>query len=118
MQIFRPGANTVATVLLASLGVIPVIAIGLAYQISGSPYVTNQNVTLDQPVPFSHEHHVGGLGLDCRNCHTSVEKARFAGLPPTEPDNDFGSDLGSGLGSRRCRQPWERCGGWCRRRRP
>ena len=43
-----------------------------------------QNVTRDQPVPFSHEHHVGGLGLDCRYCHTSVEKARFAGLPPTE----------------------------------
>ena len=51
---------------------------------SRSPYVTDQNVTRDQPVPFSHEHHVGGLGLDCRYCHTSVEKARFAGLPPTE----------------------------------
>jgi len=35
-------------------------------------------------VPFSHEHHVGGLGLDCRYCHTSVENARFAGLPPSE----------------------------------
>ena len=84
MQIFRPGANTVATLLLASLGVIPVLAVGLAYQIAGSPYITKQNVTVDQPVPFSHEHHVGGLGLDCRYCHSSVEKARFAGLPPTE----------------------------------
>ena len=60
------------------------LAVGLAYQIVGSPYVTEQNVTRNQPVPFSHEHHVGGLGLDCRYCHTSVEKARFAGLPPTE----------------------------------
>ena len=84
MQIFRPGANTIATLLLASLGVMPVLAVGLAYQIVQSPYVTGQNVTRDQPVPFSHEHHVGGLGLDCRYCHTSVEKARFAGLPPTE----------------------------------
>jgi hypothetical protein len=84
MQIFRPGANTVATLLLALLGVVPVLAIGLGYQIAGSPYVTGQNVTRNQPVPFSHEHHVGGLGLDCRYCHTSVEKARFAGLPPTE----------------------------------
>jgi hypothetical protein len=84
MQIFRPGANTVATMLLASLGVIPVLAAGVAYQIAGSPYITSQNVTVDQPVPFSHEHHVGGLGLDCRYCHSSVEKARFAGLPPTE----------------------------------
>ena len=84
MQIFRPGANTIATLLLASLGVLPVLAVGLGYQIMGSPYVTDQNVTRDQPVPFSHEHHVGGLALDCRYCHTSVEKARFAGLPPTE----------------------------------
>jgi hypothetical protein len=83
MQIFRPGANTIATLVLACLGVVPVLAVGLAYQIVGSPYITAQNVTRNQPVPFSHEHHVGGLGLDCRYCHTSVEKARFAGLPPT-----------------------------------
>ena len=38
-----------------------------------TPYVTGQNITPEQPVPFSHEHHVGGLGLDCRYCHTSVE---------------------------------------------
>jgi Cytochrome c7 and related cytochrome c/Class III cytochrome C family len=84
MQIFRPGANTIATLLLASLGVMPVLAVGLAYQIVRSPDVTDQNVTREQPVPFSHEHHVGGMGIDCRYCHTSVEKARFAGLPPTE----------------------------------
>src|SRR4029079_15118511 len=84
MQIFRPGANTFAKLVLACLGVVPVLAVGLAYQIVGSPYITVHNVTRNQPVPFSHEHHVGGLGLDCRYCHTSVEKARFAGLPPTE----------------------------------
>jgi hypothetical protein len=84
MQIFRPGANTIAKLVLACLGVVPVLAVGLAYQIVGSPYITVQNVTRNQPVPFSHEHHVGGLGLDCRYCHTSVEKARFAGMPPTE----------------------------------
>jgi hypothetical protein len=66
MQIFRPGANTIAILLLASLAVLPVLTVGLAYQIVGSPYVTEQNVTRDQPVPFSHEHHVGGLGLDGR----------------------------------------------------
>jgi Cytochrome c7 and related cytochrome c len=84
MQIFRPGANTIAKLVLACLAAVPVLAIGLGYQIVGSPYITAQNVTRNQPVPFSHEHHVGGLGLDCRYCHTSVEKARFAGLPPTE----------------------------------
>jgi hypothetical protein len=37
-----------------------------------------------QPVPFSHQHHVGGLGIDCRYCHTSVEVSSFAGIPPTK----------------------------------
>jgi hypothetical protein len=69
---------------LATVGALPVLTVGLAYQIAASSYVTNQDLTRDQPVPFSHEHHVGGLGLDCRYCHVSVEKARFAGLPSTE----------------------------------
>ena len=38
----------------------------------------------EQPVPFSHKHHAGELGIDCRYCHTSVEKSSFAGLPPTQ----------------------------------
>jgi hypothetical protein len=38
----------------------------------------------EQPVPFSHAHHVGGLGIDCRYCHTSVEASSFAGIPPTK----------------------------------
>ena len=37
---------------------------------------------VDQPVPFSHKHHVSDDGIDCRYCHTSVETSAFAGLPP------------------------------------
>ncbi|MCK1317325.1 cytochrome c3 family protein [Bradyrhizobium sp. 23] len=84
MQVFRPGANTIATVMIAAIGAAPVLAVGLSYEVMRSPYVTNLNITRNQPVPFSHEHHVSGLGLDCRYCHTSVETARFAGIPPTE----------------------------------
>lgn len=83
MQIFRPGANTIARILLVALAVLPVFAVGLTYRLWASPYYTQQNVTREQPVPFSHEHHVGGLGIACRYCHTSVEKGRFAGMPPT-----------------------------------
>lgn len=49
-----------------------------------SPYMTREGVALDQPVPFSHEHHVSGLGMDCRYCHTTVEFSTTAGMPPTE----------------------------------
>jgi formate-dependent nitrite reductase cytochrome c552 subunit len=49
-----------------------------------APYVTDVNIPRPQPVPFSHEHHVGGLGLDCRYCHASVEISSSAGMPPTQ----------------------------------
>jgi hypothetical protein len=54
------------------------------YWIAESPYETRQDVPREQPVPFSHEHHVGGLGLDCRYCHTTVETSSFANIPPTK----------------------------------
>src|SRR5476649_2883043 len=83
-QIFHRSANTLARASI--LGVVLLLsAVGAALmEFQRSPYVTNQHIAPDQPVPFSHEHHVSGLGLDCRYCHTSVEKARFAGVPPTE----------------------------------
>jgi cytochrome c7-like protein len=84
MQNFGPDASLIVRLVLALLAITPVLLIGLGYQITTSSYVTGQNVTLDQPVPFSHAHHVGDDGIDCRYCHTSVEKSRFAGLPPTE----------------------------------
>lgn len=54
------------------------------YTIALSSWYTRQNYTEQQPVPFSHRHHVGELGIDCRYCHTSVEKSSFAGVPPTQ----------------------------------
>jgi hypothetical protein len=45
--------------------------------------MTDVRVIREQPVPFSHKHHVSGLGIDCRYCHTSVETSSFAGIPPT-----------------------------------
>ena len=49
-----------------------------------SSYMTRQKEARAQPVPFSHQHHVGGMGIDCRYCHTSVEKSAVAGIPPTK----------------------------------
>jgi Cytochrome c7 and related cytochrome c len=82
-QIFHPSANT-----LSRLTIFGAIGIGLGvlllcYLGMQSPYQTQVRVVRPQPVPFSHEHHVRGLGIDCRYCHTSVESSPFAGLPPT-----------------------------------
>jgi len=54
-----------------------------AYMVGKSAYFTEVNVAREQPVPFSHRHHAGELGIDCRYCHTAVEESAFAGLPPT-----------------------------------
>ena len=62
-----------------------IIALGVTLdQLQGSPWVTKQGQRAEQPVPFSHKHHVMGLGLQCQYCHTSVEKSSYAGIPPTK----------------------------------
>ena len=68
------------------MGVVLLAAVGFGVldRLSRSPYVTRADTFREQPVQFSHEHHVGGLGIDCRYCHTSVEKSAFAGIPPTK----------------------------------
>src|ERR1700722_12790284 len=82
-QIFHPSANTLSRLtIFGALGVVLGLLL-VAYLIMQSPYQTQVKVVRPQPVPFSHEHHVRGLGIDCRYCHTSVETSAFAGLPPT-----------------------------------
>jgi hypothetical protein len=83
-QIFHPSMNTVSKVTIFGAAFFALAALAINYTIYSSPYVTQVNVVVDQPVPFSHEHHVLGLGIDCRYCHTSVETSSFAGIPPTE----------------------------------
>lgn len=83
-QLFPAWSNAVARLGLAALVLGPLGVAGLAFALHFTPHVTNQGFTPHQPVPFSHEHHVGGLGLDCRYCHTAVQQSRHAGVPPTE----------------------------------
>lgn len=84
MQIFHPSTNTIAkATILGGLFIVAAV-VWLASEFVRSDYVTGVNVHIEQPVQFSHEHHVDGLGIDCRYCHTSVENSSFAGIPPTE----------------------------------
>jgi len=83
-QIFHRSTNLISRVTIFG-AVLIVGALGAAaYALALSPWYTEQNVTRQQPVPFSHRHHAGELGIDCRYCHTSVEKSSFAGVPPTQ----------------------------------
>lgn len=83
-QIFSPGANTLAKLTIFAAVFIIALIILVLFVIYRSSYVTQAHVIREQPVPFSHKHHVSGLGIDCRYCHTSVEESSFAGMPPTE----------------------------------
>lgn len=82
-QIFHRSTNTIARVTIFGFVFIVLGLLTLAYLYTKSPYQTQVEVVREQPVEFSHEHHVTGLGIDCRYCHTSVETSSFAGLPPT-----------------------------------
>lgn len=83
-QIFHPSTNTIAKVTIFGGVFILAGVTALIMAFARSSYTTGVGVFVEQPVPFSHEHHVSGLGIDCRYCHTSVEKSSFAGIPPTE----------------------------------
>lgn len=81
-QIFPRSANDFAriSILVGILLLGGLVWAGALMHKSG--YRTGEGLYLHQPVPFSHEHHVRGLGLDCRYCHTSVETSTSAGIPP------------------------------------
>jgi hypothetical protein len=84
MQIFHRSANVLAR---ASIYAGIFAFAGLLWagvQLQRSPYITNAGIARPQPAPFSHEHHVAAIGIDCRYCHTSVETSSFAGIPPTK----------------------------------
>ena len=83
-QYFSRTANTIYRLMIFGCVAALMIACWLGYLIVRSPYETMQNVPREQPVPFSHEHHVGGLGIDCRYCHTTVEYSSFANVPATK----------------------------------
>jgi hypothetical protein len=83
-QVFHRSTNTLSRVSIFG-GLLAVAAAGYGLNlVNRSAYVTGAGVARAQPVPFSHRHHAGELGIDCRYCHSSVERAAAAGIPPTE----------------------------------
>jgi Cytochrome c7 and related cytochrome c len=83
-QIFHRSFNTISRVtIFGAVFIVAFLGWCLAV-VARSSYVTNVGITRAQPIPFSHEHHVSGLGIDCRYCHTSVEVSAYPGMPPTK----------------------------------
>jgi hypothetical protein len=81
-QIFHRSTNFLSRLSIFGALFFPAALGGLSWVIYGSSWITGAGMAVDQPVPFSHQHHVSGLGIDCRYCHTSVEQSSFAGIPP------------------------------------
>jgi len=82
--LFSPKANGAFRLVLAVLLLGAAGTVGALMAFQRTPYGTGQQHEIVQPVQFDHRHHVKDDLIDCRYCHTSVEKAASAGIPPTE----------------------------------
>jgi hypothetical protein len=83
-QLFHRGANNLAKISIAAAIVLGGTAFYVYTQVARSGYITGRYQERPQPIQFSHKHHVGDDGIDCRYCHTTVETAPSAGIPPTQ----------------------------------
>lgn len=81
-QVFHRSSNTVAKASIVG-GLVGFVALAASLYFFNLTYGNRVYVPIEQPVQFSHKHHVGDDGIDCRYCHTSVEKSAFAGMPST-----------------------------------
>ena len=83
-QIFHPSMNTISKVTIVG-GVLVILGCAIALtSLFRSSFAIRVNDPIEQPVPFSHKHHVVDDGIDCRYCHISEETSSFADVPPTE----------------------------------
>jgi hypothetical protein len=83
-QIFHRSTNFIARLSVFGGALLAALAVTALIGWARTSYWTNQNITRAQPVQFSHKHHVGDDGIDCRYCHTGVETSAVAGIPPTK----------------------------------
>ncbi len=82
-QIFHPSLNVISKVSIFGFVIFVGSTLLAVRGVERSSYMTQAQVPVEQPVPFSHKHHVSALGIDCRYCHTGVETSHKAGVPAT-----------------------------------
>src|SRR3954463_3675877 len=83
-QIFHRRANAVTRYTIIAVLLFLGTALGVLLNFNRFSWYNEVGLAKDQPIQFSHKHHVGGMGIDCRYCHTSVEESAFANIPPTK----------------------------------
>jgi hypothetical protein len=83
-QVFPRSMNILSRAMLFGGILVSALGVWTCLVYTRSAYGTRAGVMHVQSVPFSHQHHVGQLGIDCRYCHTTVEHSSFAGMPPTK----------------------------------
>lgn len=67
---------------LGVIAVVLILAVAIFIWRAAIAYPAGLHEAVEQPVPFSHKHHVGDDGIDCRYCHGAVEQSAYAGIPP------------------------------------
>ena len=77
-QIFGPRANGIARFVLWGVVAVVVVIAAVGVLVPRSGFTTGAGLAREQPVPFSHKHHVGDVGIDCRYCHNGVETSAAA----------------------------------------
>jgi len=82
-QIFPKWTNKLPPVVAAGLLLALLAVVGFFWYF-GSPMYTDVGYQPVQPVPYSHKLHAGDMGMDCRYCHTAVERSTVAMVPPTQ----------------------------------
>ena len=81
--LFPRWSNALLPLIVIVGGIMPLyVVLFVAYGFS--PKTLEVGYQPEQPVPFSHALHAGELGMDCRYCHNTVEKAAHAAVPPTQ----------------------------------
>jgi hypothetical protein len=94
-QIFQPGANALARMSIIFAVLLAGGAGGALFElIADSRYATREGDAREQPIPFSHAHHVASMGIDCRYCHSAVENSQHAMVPPTKTCMNCHSQIG------------------------
>src|SRR5579871_1941810 len=84
-QLFRRTANANSRIsIIAAVVLLGGGGTALFQLIANSSFATRQGDAREQPIPFSHAHHVGSMGIDCRYCHASVENSDWSIVPPTK----------------------------------